>query len=74
MNTAKARTRVIKVTMRPVKVKKGFKVVYMRLSEHLIKRPTLDEGRNLIKKVDCSHFLDVLFLDTSIFSPWPRKK
>ncbi len=59
--------------MRPVKVKKGFKVVYMRLSEHLIKRLAVDEGRNLIKKVDCSHFLDVFYRDTSIFSPWPRK-
>jgi hypothetical protein len=39
----------------------------MRLSEHLIKRLAVDEGRNLIKKVDCSHFLDVFFLDTSIF-------
>jgi hypothetical protein len=45
----------------------------MRLSEYLIKRLALDEGRNLIKKVDCFHFLDVFYTDTSIFSPWPRE-
>ncbi len=60
--------------MRPVKVKKEFKVVHRRLSEHLIKRLAVDEGRNLIKKVDCFHFLDVFYTDTSIFSPWPRKR